>query len=366
MKSYKRFAIESHQILEQTTANPAKPNTLRRAGRFVRANLRAGIQSARAQTPSTPIPSTSVPATQTASSLAQRSSSRVLPRIASRAGVPAVTALVSGVSEYQRRRAEGESDAEAKRNAAIIAGSEAIGGWGGGSIAAGLAAPSGPGAAAAGLGGGWVGSTATGSLARTLLPTPKERKERMNQSVVSARQQLAKQKQYGATSGAGIRGIGGRTVISKPNEKGAAFISTGVGRQRRTAQLPSTMSLPGGRVGDLAFRGGKATYLVRPSIEQQRQDPLSRFARATNLLGFADRERSRQVADVKRAEANTRAYYNRLGVPLSRQNQMPGLKPQARPATTQTTRPAAAPAVPASTPSQGIAQARERLRMRRG
>ena len=182
----------------------------------------------------------------------------------------------------------------------------------------------------------------------------------------ATRQQLAKQKQYGATSGAGIRGIGGRTVISKPNEKGAAFISTGVGRQRRTAQLPSTMSLPGGRVGDLAFRGGKATYLARPSIEQQRQDPLSRFARATNLLGFADRERSRQVADVKRAEANTRAYYNRLGVPLSRQNQMPGLKPQARPATTQTTRPAAAPAVPASTPSQGIAQARERLRMRRG
>ena len=145
--------------------------------------------------------------------------------------------------------------------------------------------------------------------------------------VVQARQQSSKSGAYGATKGAGVVGAGGQSFVSR-TPKGAAFVSTGVGKQRTTAQLPSQMLLPTGKVGDLAFKGGKPTYLARPSIEQTKQNPLQRFARATNLFGYAEKEKAQQAQDINRAAASTKQYYSKLGISQQKQQQLnPALKP---------------------------------------
>lgn len=406
MKSYKRFTIESHQILEQTTANPAKPNTVRRAGRFVRTNLRAGIQSARAQKPSTPIPSTSAPATSRLSSV----TSRIPQPIRSAAG-PAIT----GALEYQQRRDAGQS-----QQRAIGGAFSSLAGYAGGArIGAMAPVPLALKPVTAFLGGmagqeasqkayDWAADASRpmrraiskGTGYDTSSEIQKLRRDiqvrsgakpvsgpfggevgvsggkvdvgtatRQAQTTVAAREtrrQQAQARTPGTVTGSGIRGAGGQTTYSR-TPKGAAFVSTGTGTQRRTAQLPSTMLLPGGRVGDLAFRGGKPTYLARPSVEATKQNPLQRFARSANLFGYRDRERAQQSQDVSRAATSTRRYYGQLGISAQKQKQLnPSLNVAPKPKSGITRRPAAAPAVPASTPSQGIAQARERLRMRRG
>jgi hypothetical protein len=153
---------------------------------------------------------------------------------------------------------------------------------------------------------------------------------RQAQSTVAsreARQQQAQQRSPGTITGSGVVGAGGKTTYSR-TPQGAAFVSTGTGQQRRTAQLPSQMILPGNKIGDLAFKGGKPTYLARPSVEATKQNPLQRFARATNLLGYADKEKQQQQQNINRAKASTREYYGKLGISQQKQQQLnPSLGP---------------------------------------
>lgn len=435
MKSYKRFTIESHQILEQTTANPAKPNTLRRAGRFVGANLRAGIQSARAQKPSTPIPSTSVPANQTSQpstnvsqpvTQAARTPSTIgqrLTRAGSVAGRIGLGGLVgydayekaqrgdylgSGISAgaaanvASRRFSQGVQNVSRRAitkpltSAAVRLGGKPLGkvasrfvpgfqqAYAAKETQERLSNKDYGGAVYSALGGipGPIGMYAVAKDIERTTPLSKKQQDYKNaimsgdygkitkqlasQRTTQTRQQQAQARTPGTVTGSGIRGAGGQTIYSR-TPKGATFVSTGAGKQRRTAQLPSTMLLPGGRVGDLAFRGGKPTYLARPSVEATKQNPLQRFARSANLFGYRDRERAQQAQDVSRAAASTRRYYGQLGITAQKQKQLnPSLNVAPKPKSGITRRPAAAPAIPASTPSQGVAQARERLRMRRG
>lgn len=327
MKIYRKFIVEAG-LVQGKRKQAKQPKILVKRGPGNVMNRIVNSPQSPTPTPQQPTSSVSPPQKPKGTPLSQRVSSALSSkpvRYGTRA-LNVVGTLASGVSEYQRRRAEGESDAEAKRNAAIVTGLETAGGYGGASLAGGLTSASGPGAVVAGVGGYAAGSSAAGSIARSLLPTPKERKERINQPVVRARQQLAKTKTPGTVAGSGVVGAGGQSIVSR-TPKGATFISTGTGKQRRTAQLPSQMLLPSGRVGDLAFKNNKPTYLARPSLEQQRQDPVSRFQRWANPA-FRQAERDVEARQRRQAAASTRQYYGQLGITPQKQQQLnPAAKP---------------------------------------
>lgn len=126
---------------------------------------------------------------------------------------------------------------------------------------------------------------------------------------VQARQQAATSgtKTYGGRQGSAIVGIGGKTTY---DTKKNTITTAG-----RTAQLPKTQILPGGGVGDLAYRGGKPVYLARASMAQRgNQSLLARVSRATGIGG----QRERDIATVNRerqqAMQSTLAYRKKLGI----------------------------------------------------
>lgn len=134
-----------------------------------------------------------------------------------------------------------------------------------------------------------------------------------------ARQVSAKTGTYGTKQGSGLTGIGGKTTTSK-DAKGNAFMSTGAGSQRKTVQLAKTQLVRDPKtgkqvVGDLAFKGGKATYLARPSVQSRDTSLSARVGRALNI-GRYSREAEAQAAkqEYRTALKNTQTYQKKLGV----------------------------------------------------
>jgi len=125
-------------------------------------------------------------------------------------------------------------------------------------------------------------------------------------AVQTSRQQASKAGVYGATKGSGIVGTGGPTTFNKA----ANTITTG----GKTAQLPKTQILPGGRVGDLAYRGGKATYLARASVASRDTNVLSRLSRATGIGGQRERDAAASNRERQQAMQNTLKYRQQLGI----------------------------------------------------
>jgi len=121
-----------------------------------------------------------------------------------------------------------------------------------------------------------------------------------------ARKVASKANVYGATKGSGIVGTGGPTTFNKA----ANTITTG----GKTAQLPKTQILPGGRVGDLAYRGGKATYLARASVASRDTNVLSRLSRATGIGGQRERDAAASNRERQQAMQNTLRYRQQLGI----------------------------------------------------
>jgi hypothetical protein len=134
-----------------------------------------------------------------------------------------------------------------------------------------------------------------------------------------ARKVAAKAGTYGARQGSALTGIGGKTVTSK-DAKGNAFISTGAGKQRQTAQLSKTQLVRDPKsgkqvVGDLAFKGGKATYLARPSVASRDTSLGARVGRALNIGRYskaAETQASKQ--EYRTALKNTQTYQKKLGI----------------------------------------------------
>jgi hypothetical protein len=125
--------------------------------------------------------------------------------------------------------------------------------------------------------------------------------------VVQARQQASKANVYGATKGSGIVGIGGKTTF---NTK-ANTITTG----GKTAALPRTKILPGGAVGDLAYRGGKPVYVARGSMVQRgNQSLLARVSRATGIGGQRERDTAALNRERQQAMQSTLRYRKQLGI----------------------------------------------------
>ena len=125
-------------------------------------------------------------------------------------------------------------------------------------------------------------------------------------AVQQSRQVASKANVYGATRGSGIVGTGRPTTFNKA----ANTITTG----GKTVQLPKTQILPGGRVGDLAYRGGKATYLARASVASRDTNVLSRLSRATGIGGQRERDIAATNRERQQAMQNTLRYRQQLGI----------------------------------------------------
>ena len=123
----------------------------------------------------------------------------------------------------------------------------------------------------------------------------------------STRQQASKAGVYGATQGSAIVGTGGKTTFDTKKNT----ITTG----GKTAALPKTKVLPGGAVGDLAYRNGKPVYLARASMAQRgNQSLLARLSRATGIGGQRQRDAAALAKERQTAMANTLRYRQQLGI----------------------------------------------------
>jgi hypothetical protein len=163
------------------------------------------------------------------------------------------------------------------------------------------------------------GVAAAADIARDVIDDPNERYKRIATSGVrSARQVAAKANTYGANKGSALTGIGGPTSVSQ-NKDGTGFMSTGSGLQRKTVQLAKTQLVKDPttgkqRVGDLAYKGGKAVYLARPSAASSDTNLLSRLSRATGIGGQRERDSAAAKKDYRTALKNTQTYQKKLGI----------------------------------------------------
>jgi hypothetical protein len=139
------------------------------------------------------------------------------------------------------------------------------------------------------------------------------------EAIRDARQVASQAKTYGATKGSALTGIGGPTSVSQ-NKDGTGFMSTGVGSQRKTVQLAKTQLVRDPktgqqRVGDLAYKDGKAVYLARPSVASRDTSLSAKVGRALNL-GRYSKEAEQQAAktEYRTALKNTQAYTKGLGI----------------------------------------------------
>jgi len=123
-------------------------------------------------------------------------------------------------------------------------------------------------------------------------------------------------------SGGEIKGIGGPTSFSQKKPGGAAFISTGSGAQRRTAQLAKTSVVtgPGGKqeVGNLAFQGGKAVYkrADTKSLAQTSSNPFERIGRTFAAGAYKANDAKLAAAKLATARASDATRNQKLGVKL--------------------------------------------------
>lgn len=123
-------------------------------------------------------------------------------------------------------------------------------------------------------------------------------------------------------SGGEIKGIGGPTSFSQKKPGGAAFISTGSGPQRRTAQLAKTSVVtgPGGKqeVGNLAFKDGKAVYKRSDtkSLAQTSSNPFERIGRTFAAGAYKANDAKLAAAKLATARSSDATRNQKLGVKL--------------------------------------------------
>ncbi len=123
-------------------------------------------------------------------------------------------------------------------------------------------------------------------------------------------------------SGGEIKGIGGPTSFSQKKPGGAAFISTGSGPQRRTAQLAKTSVVtgPGGKqeVGNLAFKDGKAVYKRSDtkSLAQTSSNPFERIGRSLFAGAYKKSDAANTATKLATARSSDATRNQKLGVKL--------------------------------------------------
>ena len=224
-------------------------------------------------------------------------------------GQAAVGALNVGLGalDYKQRRDAGQTRVQAGSGAAASAAGGQAGWMTGAKLGTALPIPHpvAKGAAVIGLGlaGSMLGSSGASALSDKLTgvsrqPTEKDyEKARQKIGTTSSRKVAAQSGVYGARSGSAIVGTGEKTPTK--------------------TQLPKTMLLPGNKVGDLAYKGGKPVYLTRASVASRDVGlggVLRNISRTTGIGGQRERDAAATKREYRTALASTQKYYRDIGV----------------------------------------------------
>ena len=123
-------------------------------------------------------------------------------------------------------------------------------------------------------------------------------------------------------AGGGLAGIGGKTTFSK-GKGGTAFMSTGVGKQRKTVQLDKTSVVRDAKgkeaVGHLAFKGGKAVYkrAADPStLARTSSNPFERIGRSLFAGAYKKSDAAQQQKKIAAARQSDVKRQQKLGVKM--------------------------------------------------
>lgn len=117
---------------------------------------------------------------------------------------------------------------------------------------------------------------------------------------------------YGTKQGSTLTGIGGPTTV---NKQAGTLTSKGRTVKLAATQLVRDPRTGQQRVGDLAYKGGKAVYLARPSVASRDTSLAANIGRALNIGSYskaAEQQAAKQ--EYRTALKNTQAYTKGLGV----------------------------------------------------
>ncbi len=222
-------------------------------------------------------------------------------------GLKSGALIGAGLAGYEEKQ-KGSGWLRTLARGATVAAGTALGGVGGAALGT---------AVAPGLGtvvGGYAGQAAGGAAADAAFNTVAGANAVERKAIATTNRK--------SQSGGEIKGIGGPTSFSQKKPGGAAFISTGSGPQRRTAQLAKTSVVtgPGGKqeVGNLAFQGGKAVY-KRPdtkSLAQTSSNPFERIGRTIAAGAYKDNDAKLAAAKLATARSSDATRNQKLGVKL--------------------------------------------------
>ena len=130
-------------------------------------------------------------------------------------------------------------------------------------------------------------------------------------AVQQSRQVASQAKTYGATKGSALTGLGGP---SKVDTKAGTLTTKGKTVKLASTQLVRDPKTGQQRVGDLAYKGGKATYIARASTASRDTGFLSNLSRATGIGGQRERDQAAAKKEYRTALKNTQSYTKGLGI----------------------------------------------------
>jgi len=121
---------------------------------------------------------------------------------------------------------------------------------------------------------------------------------------------------YGATKGSALTGLGGPAKVDK---KIGTLTSQGKTVKLASTQLVRDPKTGQQRVGDLAYKGGKAVYLTRASTASRDSNASPEGAwrniqRGLNFGGQRERDAAAAKTEYKSALKNTQTYQKQLGI----------------------------------------------------
>jgi len=117
---------------------------------------------------------------------------------------------------------------------------------------------------------------------------------------------------YGTKKGSALTGLGGP---AKVDTKAGTLTTKGKTVKLASTQLVRDPKTGQQRVGDLAYKGGKAVYLARPSIASRDTSLAGGIGRALNLGRFSkEAEQKAAKTEYRTALKSTQAYTKGLGI----------------------------------------------------
>jgi len=225
----------------------------------------------------------------------------------------------------KQRQAQGERLRTAVPKSALEAG----GGVAGGQAAATLASrvlPKNPyinipGSIVAGIAGYYGGAKGTEGIVKKI-ESPfgggedELRKANERRGVRQSRQVASKANVYGATKGSALTGLGGP---AKVDTKAGTLTTKGKTVKLASTQLVRDPKTGQQRVGDLAYKGGKAVYIARASTASRDSNASPAGAwrnlqRGLNFGGQRERDQAAAKQEYRTALKNTQAYTKALGI----------------------------------------------------